>query len=123
MARFSSVGEFSPTGTVLPVVEDLARVARDLGLPGMSMESLQELGISSAEGLLGLAVSDPDGLAKEWGISRRRVLELVERLRMIVSPDVLSSLESEPHPPGHLPLGAELGPAPDVGLIGEYDEE
>jgi hypothetical protein len=87
------------------------------------VRQLRTLGINTAEALLGLAYVDPEGLAQELEMNPEGIADLIEALRQHISPDVLELIDAEYQSSTELPLGAELGPAPDVGVIAEYDEE
>jgi hypothetical protein len=100
----------------------LSKIAEDLALTKLALYRLRALGVNSAEGLLGIAYTDPEGLAQELEIAMSRLSELIDTLRKRIPPDVLGLLDREYRLHQQLPLGAELGSAPDVGVIDEYEE-
>lgn len=101
----------------------LSEVAEDLALTRLALHRLQALGVNSAEDLLGIAYADAEGLAQELEVPLSCLTEMIDTLRKRIPPDVLKMLDREHLLQQQLPLGAELGPAPDACVIAEYDEK
>ncbi len=101
----------------------LSEISNDLGLSDRNLHQLQDIGILSAEDLLGLIYAAFKEVVQELKISPGQLSELKETLRRHIDPYKLRQIEDIQRSISSLPTGAEIGPAPHRELTPDYDYE
>lgn len=101
----------------------LSDISDDLGLTDGVVSELRNIGIRSADDLLGLIYSACDDLASELNIPPRDLYRIGLALRRYIDPYTLQEMEEINRANSPFSTGAELGPAPNGDNISDYDEE
>jgi hypothetical protein len=101
----------------------LSDISDDLGLSNGVVSELRNIGIRSADDLLGLIYSAFEDLASELNISPPDLYRIGLRLRRYVDPYTLQEMEDIYRSNSPFSTGAELGAAPITDNIPDYEEE
>jgi hypothetical protein len=93
----------------------LTEVADVLALPKAAIRHLRDLGVRTAEGLLGMVYAAPHDLATELDLTPKQVTGLVEALRRVIDRDTLERLDREREKGEQYAFGASLDKPPARG--------
>ncbi|HEX9930214.1 MAG TPA: hypothetical protein VGB02_16895 [Pyrinomonadaceae bacterium] len=101
----------------------LSRIFDDLNLPHYALGELQQIGISTVADFFGLINAAFEEVAQDLHIPPARLREVSRELRNYIDSSTLQKMDKAQDTIRSQPFGAELGKAPKIGKVLDYDEE